>query len=83
MRALLALLVCATAVAAGVRTSFLASRNRARGGELDQRQHRCEALERQIELLRARNAHEEWLLLSGDAEEDATPWSGTRVEVEQ
>jgi len=65
-RAVLALTVCAVAIVVGLFTALLSSRNRARGGDLDERQHRCETLTRQIELQRARNAREEWLLVHGE-----------------
>jgi len=64
-RAVLAVALCAATLAVGLATAVLASRNRARGGEVDRRQRRCEALSRQLELQRAGNAREEWLLLHG------------------
>jgi len=65
-RAALAVALCMVTLAVGLATAVLASRNRARGGDIDRRQRRCETLSRQLELRRADNAREEWLLLGGD-----------------
>ena len=68
-RAPLAILSCAGALVVGVYTACLSARNRARGGELDEKQHGCETFSRQNELLRAANDEEEWRLLHEEEDE--------------
>ena len=65
-RALLSVFVCACALVAGLLTAFIAARNRARGTDLDRRQHWCETFARQNDLQRAIIEREEWLLIHGD-----------------
>ena len=72
-RVVVAILSCASALLVGVVTAFLSAANRARGGELDQRQHLCETFSRQNELLRAANAEEEGRLLFGEPGEPGRP----------
>ncbi len=67
-RVVVAIVSCASALLVGVVTAFVSAANRARGGELDQRQHLCETFSRQSELLRAANAEEEWHLLGEPGE---------------
>ena len=65
-RAILSVALCICAVAIGVFTAVTSANNRARGAELDRRQHRCEVLERQNDLGRALNGRAEWQLLYGE-----------------
>jgi hypothetical protein len=69
-RAVLAILSCSIALVVGVYTACLSARNRARGSELDRRQHECETLTRQNELLRATNAEADWQLIHGEERVD-------------
>ena len=64
-RAQLGWLLCALALASGVLTAVIASKNRARGDELDRLERWCEAQTRRNELARVANEHAEWELLSG------------------
>lgn len=63
-RAVLSLLLCVAALAVGLYTAWLSSRNRQRAAELDLLQRWCETYARQNEELRVRNLEEEWRLMS-------------------
>ena len=67
LRAFLSLLLCLTALAVGLYTALLASRNRALGAELDALQRWCETFQRQNALLASEIEGEEFLLLHPDA----------------
>lgn len=62
----LALLLALAALGIGLATAFLAASNRARAGELDRLEHRCELFARQSQLLGELVAGEEWRLRCGD-----------------
>jgi len=71
IKATCSLLLTAGTLGLGVYTTFESASNRERGDRLDKAQRWCEAQSRRNELLRARNARLEWLLISG--EEGAWP----------
>ncbi len=73
MRVRVSIALCASALAIGLLTAFLASRNRARANELDRLQHWCETFSRRNELLRGMIAEEEWELLRQPANSDEAP----------
>ena len=67
MRVPLGVLFAAGSLLVGAVTACLTAINRARGAELDERQHSCETYWRRNELLRQENGAEEWRLLHGEA----------------
>lgn len=67
LRAALSLLLCLAALAVGLYTALLASRNRALGAELDSMQRWCETFQRQNALLASEIEAQEFLLLHPDA----------------
>ena len=69
MRVLLGVLFAAGSLVLGAVTACLTAINRARGAELDERQHTCETHWRRNELLRQEIGAGEWRLLSGSQEE--------------
>lgn len=66
MRVLLGVVFAAGTLVLGAVTACLTAINRARGAELDERQHWCETYLRRNELLEQRNAIDEWRLLNGE-----------------
>ena len=71
LRAVLSLLLCLAALAVGLYTSFLASKNRALGAELDSMQRWCETFQRQNALFKSEIEALEFLLLH--PEQNAEP----------
>ena len=69
LRSLLASVLFLTALGLGVVVAGLASRNRARGADLDRRQHENETLQRQNKVQRAFNQRAEYRLLQGSDRE--------------
>ena len=69
LRSILSALLIMGALSLGVLVAGLASRNRARGADLDQRQHLCETLQRQNKVQRALNQRAEYRLIQGDVPE--------------
>ena len=69
MRVLLGVLFAAGSLVIGAVTACLTAINRARGAELDERQHECETNWRRNELLRQEIGTGEWRLMHGDAEQ--------------
>lgn len=65
LRSVLSAALIMGALSLGVIVAALASRNRARGADLDQRQHLCETLVRQNKVQRARNQRAEYRLIQG------------------
>jgi len=68
MRGLLGVLFAAGSLVVGAITACLTAVNRARGAQLDERQHTCETNWRRNELLREGNAVAEWRLLCQEEE---------------
>jgi hypothetical protein len=68
IRTALSVFLCIAAMGVGIATVVLASKNRARRGELDVTQRWCETMTRQDELDRKEIAEREWRLLSGEPE---------------
>ena len=69
MRVLLGVVFAAGTLVLGAATACLTAINRARGAELDERQHWCETYLRRNELLEQQNAADEWRLLHGDEQQ--------------
>jgi len=85
-RPFLSVVLCAAAGGVGLSTVCLASKNRARGAELDDVQRWCEIFSRQNEALRLRIEDEEWRLLQGveEAQAPSAPvFARSAVEVER
>lgn len=84
MRVLLGVLFAAGSLVLGAVTACLTAINRARGADLDERQHWCETSLRRNELIEQQNAVDEWRLLYGEAEEPTEdleePQADTRIE---
>jgi len=66
LRSVLSAVLIMGALTLGVIVAGLASRNRARGADLDQRQHLCETLVRQNKIQRAHNQRAEYRLIQGE-----------------
>jgi len=64
-RSVLSSLLFITALGFGVLVAGLASRNRARGANLDQRQLESEIRQRQNRVQRSENQHQEYRLIQG------------------
>jgi len=69
MRVLLGVLFAAGSLVTGAVTACLTAINRARGAELDGRQHTCETDWRRNELLRQEIGTGEWRLMHGEEEQ--------------
>lgn len=74
LRAVLSLFLCLTALAVGLYTALLASRNRAVGAELDRVQRWCETFQRQNSLLASEIEGEEFRLLHPEPAEPGEHW---------
>ena len=82
IRVVLATAFSIGALAVGIYTACLAARNRARGHDLDQRQHWCETLAGANELLQVENKGGEWRLLSAEELEITEPEVRPQVRID-
>ncbi len=78
-RMVLSGVLCVAAIAIGIATAVIASKNRARAGDLDRRQRRCETVLRQNDLVRAQVDRDEWSLLHGDEWLEASTVAASHV----